>query len=179
MGDWYVGEIRILPYTRGAPLGWQLCDGSMLSISDNEVLFQLLGTTYGGDGQTTFGVPDLRGRVPVHQGAGRGLTPRSIGEMSGNESVTLTAQQMASHAHCMLASTNVGTSSEPSMLVLAGVPSSVNDPFYATSPAGAPTAPFPPTTVQFTGGNQPHDNTAPTLTLQYCIATVGIYPTQP
>jgi microcystin-dependent protein len=179
MSDWYVGEIRILAYSRGAPSGWQLCDGSLLSISEYEVLYQLLGTTYGGDGQTSFGVPDLRGRVPVHQGNGRGLTPRPIGQLSGDESITLTTQQMGSHAHVLLASTDVGTSLAPSKFMLAAVPSSVNEPFYATSPAGAATAPFPATTVQVAGGNQPHDNTAPTLTLQYCIATVGVYPIQP
>jgi microcystin-dependent protein len=179
MGDWYAGEIRILPYVRGAPSGWQICDGSLLPINDYEVLFQLVGTTYGGDGQTTFGVPDLRGRVPVHQGSGRGMTPRAPGEVGGYESVTLSAQQMASHAHVLLASTEIGSSVAPAKFVLAAVPPSVNEQFYATSPAGATAVPFPPATVQLSGGNQPHDNTAPTLTLQYCIATAGIYPTPP
>ncbi|RZM33830.1 MAG: phage tail protein [Sphingomonas sp.] len=154
MSDWYIGEIRILPYSRGAPLGWQLCDGSLLAISEYDVLFVLLGNTYGGDGQTTFAVPDLRGRAPVHQGTGRGLTT------------------------IMQASTDVGTSVAPSQFVLAAVPPGLNDQFYAASPAGVTTVPFPISMVRPSGGNQPHDNTAPTLTLQYCIATTGIFPTQ-
>jgi len=179
MSEWYVGEIRILPYVRGAPSGWQICDGSLLSISNFEVLYQLLGTTYGGDGQTTFGVPDLRGRVPVHQGNGRGLTPRSPGQLSGDDAVTLTSQQMASHAHFLLASTDAGTSAAPAKFVLAALPSGGTEQFYAPTLEGATIAPFPTSTVAPAGGNQPHDNTAPTMTLQYCIATVGVYPTPP
>lgn len=179
MSECYVGEIRILPYARGAPSGWQICDGSLLSISDYEVLFQLVGTTYGGDGQTTFAVPDLRGRVPVHQGTGRGLSPRSLGLVSGDESVTLTLQQMSPHVHFMLASTDAGTSITPTNLVLAAVPTSVGEQFYTPSITGATAAQFPTSAVRPAGGNQPHDNTAPTLTLQYCIATLGIYPNQP
>ncbi len=178
MSDWFAGEIRILPYSRGAPLGWQACDGSLLSISEYELLFVLIGTNYGGDGQTTFGVPDLRGRVPVHQGTGRGLTTRSLGEMSGSDAVTLTVPQMARHAHVMLASTDVGTSATPSQFVLATVPASLDDQFYATAPAGVTSVPFPTSMVRPSGGNQAHDNTAPTLSLQYCIATVGIFPPQ-
>jgi microcystin-dependent protein len=178
MSSCFVGEIRILPYPRGAPSGWQACDGSLLSISEYEVLYQLIGTTYGGDGQMTFAVPDLRGRVPLHQGTGRGLTPRVIGERAGDESVTLTTLQMGQHAHFMLASTAVGTSVAPANMVLAAVPPAVGDAFYATSPGGAATVPFPPATVQIAGGSQPHDNTAPTLTVHYCIATNGVYPTQ-
>ncbi len=178
MSDWYIGEIRILPYSRGAPLGWQLCDGSLLAISEYDVLFVLLGNTYGGDGQTTFAVPDLRGRAPVHQGTGRGLTTRPLGELAGTETVTLLVSQMAQHAHFMQASTDVGTSVAPSQFVLAAVPPGLNDQFYAASPAGVTTVPFPISMVRPSGGNQPHDNTAPTLTLQYCIATTGIFPTQ-
>lgn len=178
MSECYVGEIRILPYARGAPSGWQVCNGSLLAISEYEVLYTLLGTTYGGDGQMTFGVPDLRGRVPLHQGTGPGLTPRTIGEMSGTESVTLTVQQMASHGHFMLASTDPGTALTPTNAVLAAVPTSVAEQFYTPSIAGATAATFPASAVRPAGGNQPHDNTAPTLTLQYCIATFGIYPTQ-
>ncbi|TXC72644.1 phage tail protein [Sphingomonas ginsenosidivorax] len=178
MSDWFVGEIRILPYSRGAPLGWQRCDGSLLTISENEVLFILIGTIYGGDGQITFGVPDLRGRVPVHQGTGRGLTTRTLGELGGFDSVTLTVPEMARHAHAMMASTDVGTASAPADLVLATVPAAADDQFYATAPAGVTTVPFPTSMVRLSGGNQAHDNTAPTLSLQYCIATVGVFPTQ-
>jgi microcystin-dependent protein len=178
MSDQFVGEIRILPYSRGAPFGWQRCDGSLLAISDNEVLFIVIGTTYGGDGQITFRVPDLRGRVPIHQGTGRSLTTRTLGEMNGADSVTLTVTQMAGHAHVMMASTDVGTASAPTDLVLATVPAAADDQFYATAPAGVTTVPFPTTMIRPSGGNLPHDNTAPTLSLEYCIATIGVFPTQ-
>jgi microcystin-dependent protein len=180
MSECYLGEIRILPYSRGAPSGWQVCDGSLLSTSDYDLLFNLIGTTYGGDGQATFAVPDLRGRVPIHQGpGGRGVSPRPIGQVSGDESITLTVQQMSPHAHFMLASTDVGTSITPTNFVLAAVPASVGEQFYTPSIAGATATPFPASAVRPAGGNQPHDNTAPTLTLQYCIAFLGIYPNQP
>lgn len=179
MSDCYIGEIRILPYMRGAPTGWQVCDGSLLQISGNEALFQLLGTTYGGDGQTNFGVPDLRARVPVHQGQGTGLSARSLGQLAGDDSVTLNSQQMGQHGHFMLASTAAATSADPSKMVLAAVPTSLGETFYASDPGQAQTVNFPATMVQPSGGGQPHDNTAPTQTLQYCIATQGIFPTQP
>lgn len=173
----YIGEIRIFPYSRGAPEGWQACDGSLLSINEFEMLYQLFGTTYGGDGTATFGVPDLRGRVPVHQGTGTGLSPRPLGSIAGEETVTLTTQQMAPHAHTMLASTTPGIASSPANTVLAAVPATLNEGFYATSMNNP--SPFPNTTLQPVGGGGGHDNTAPTLTLLYCIATMGIYPSQP
>ena len=178
MSSSFIGEIRILPYMRGAPSGWQICDGSLLQISGNETLFQLLGVTYGGDGQTNFGVPDLRARVPVHQGQGAGLSPRNLGQVAGDDTVTLNTQQMGQHNHFLMASTADATSASPGAMVLAAVPSSLGDSFYATAPAQAPTVGFPATMVIPTGGNQPHDNTAPTQAMQYCIATDGIYPVQ-
>jgi len=178
MSECYIGEIRLLPYMRGAPSGWQICDGSLLPISQYETLYTLLGTVYGGDGQQTFGVPDLRSRVPIHQGSGRGLTPHSLGEISGTESVTLMTQQMGPHAHTPLASTLPATSNSPSGNVLAAVPAALNDTFYNTAVAQSSPVIFPPTTLQPGGGSQAHDNTAPTLTMQYCIATVGIWPAQ-
>ena len=179
MGDCFIGEIRLLPYLRGAPSGWQICDGSLLQISGNEAMYQLLGTTYGGDGQSNFGVPDLRDRVPVHQGPGRGLTPRSLGQFGGSDSVTLNSQQMGPHGHFMLASTTAATSASPDKMVLAAVPTSLSEVFYANVGSQTSSAPFPTTMVQPSRRSQPHDNTAPTLTLQYCIATDGIYPTPP
>lgn len=178
MSESYVGEIRILPYMRGAPNAWQVCDGSLLSIAEYQTLFMLLGTTYGGDGQATFAVPDLRSRVPVHQGSGRGLTPRSLGEVAGSETVTLTMQQMGQHAHTMLASTTAATSASPANNVLAAVAGAVNEVFYATSPAPNEGVAFPATMVMAAGSSQPHDNTAPALTMQYCISLYGIYPPQ-
>lgn len=174
----YVGEIRILPYSHGAPVEWQICNGSLLSIADYEVLFSLIGTTYGGDGQTTFAVPDLRSRVPVHQGTGRGLTARALGEMAGTETVTLLAAQMAPHTHAMVASTIAGTSANPADTVLAAIAGVVEEVLYATAPTPAEAVAFPATMVMMAGHNQPHDNTAPTLTLQYCIALSGLFPIQ-
>ena len=179
MSECYVGEIRLLPYQRGAPSGWQICDGTLLSIAEYEVLYTLLGTTYGGDGQNTFGVPDLRGRVPVHQGPGPGLTQRILGETAGEESVTLNSQQMGAHTHTPLASTAPATGSSPAGNVLAAVPAALNTAFYNPNPAESTPVAFPVTMLQPDGGSQAHDNTAPTLTLQYCIATMGIYPAQP
>lgn len=179
MSEAYVGEIRILPYVRGAPNGWQVCDGSLLSIAEYETLFMLLGTTYGGDGQATFAVPDLRSRVPIHQGSGRGLTPHSLGEVAGSETVSLTMQQMGQHGHTMLASTAAGTSASPANTVLAAAAGVANEVFYAPSPAPNEGIDFPTTMVMAAGSSQPHDNTAPTLTMQYCISLYGIYPSQP
>lgn len=178
MSECYVGEIRLLPYVRGAPSGWQICDGSLLSIAEYEVLYTLIGTTYGGDGQQTFAVPDLRGRVPVHQGTGRGLSTRMLGELAGEESLTLISTQMGPHAHMPLASTSEATSNMPAGNVLAAVPAALNDTFYNSNTAQATPVLFPPTTLQLGGGSQAHDNTAPTQTLQYCIAWVGVFPTQ-
>ncbi|RYG86183.1 MAG: phage tail protein [Alphaproteobacteria bacterium] len=175
MSQPYVGEIRILPYSRGAPRGWQMCDGSLLQISQYEVLFNLIGTTYGGDGQSTFGVPDLRGRVPIHQGTGRGLSSYALGQMAGTEEVTLTTQQMPAHNHLVIASSEAGSSSSPTANVLATVAS---EPFYVDMATGGTAYPLPPATLTAAGGNVPHDNTAPTLTLNYCIAWAGIYPSQ-
>ena len=179
MSDCYIGEIRLLPYLRGAPEGWQACDGSLLSIANYATLYQLLGTVYGGDGQQTFGVPDLRSRVPVHQGAGRNLTPRSLGEVGGNESITLMSMQMGAHSHVPLASTTAATSNMPTGNLLAALPSTLNTGYYNPNPAQATPVTFPATMLQPAGQSQPHDNTAPTLTLQYCIAWTGIWPAQP
>ena len=174
----YIGEIRILPYSRGAPVDWQTCDGSLLSIADYEALFLVIGTTYGGDGQSTFAVPDLRGRVPVHQGTGRGLTSRTMGEVSGTETVTLLTAQMAPHTHAMLASTMTGTRASPANAVLAAIAGVAEEVLYATAPVPTDAVAFPATMVMTAGTNTPHDNTAPTLTLQYCIALSGLFPPQ-
>lgn len=174
----YIGEIRMLPYMRGAPQGWQVCDGSILPISEYETLYTLLGTTYGGDGNTTFGVPDLRGRVPVHQGTGRQTTPVTLGQIGGSESVTLNTGQIGQHVHLMLASSNPGSSTTPAGAVLATVPAAVNENFYATAPSQQESAVFPASMLQPGGGGQPHDNTAPTLTVQYCISLEGLWPAQ-
>lgn len=175
MSEPYVGEIRLYPYGRGAPVNWQLCDGSLLSIASYDVLYSLLGTSYGGDGVTTFAVPDLRGRVPIHQGTGPGLSSYPLGQVGGTETVTLTTQQMPAHNHIALASTAPGNAATAGGNLLATV---ANEPLYVPSDPGGTPYPLPATTVGVAGQSQPHDNTAPTLTLNYCIALYGIYPSQ-
>ncbi|MES2987574.1 MAG: tail fiber protein [Pseudomonadota bacterium] len=176
MSQPYVGEIRLLPYGRGAPSGWLPCNGSLESISEYEVLFTLIGTTYGGDGQTTFQLPDMRGRIPIHQGTGAGLSPYSLGQVSGSEGVTLTVAQMGSHFHLATASLAPATSNTPTgNIPAAGI---IGEPFYDSQPSSGTTSNLAPNAVSMTGVGLPHDNMGPTLGLQYCIATVGIFPTQ-
>jgi microcystin-dependent protein len=175
MTEPYLGEIRIFSYARGAPLGWQLCDGSLLPISQYDALFALISNIYGGDGQTTFAVPDLRGRLPIHQGqgSGGGLSNYSLGQIGGSETVTLTVDQMAAHSHLVVASTAAGTTNSPAGKVPATV---ANEPFYATIDASAKPYALPAATIGTAGGNAGHENSGPTLTLNYCIAWQGIFP---
>lgn len=172
----YVGEIRMFAFQR-VPSGWAACDGSLLGISGNEALYTLLGTTYGGDGQTSFGLPDLRSRVPLHQGQGNGLTPRVLGQRSGTETVTLTTQQMPAHTHPVYATTNAANAATPANSVVPGTLSST-DTMYATNVSGTFSFNTAAGAVGVQGGSSPHDNTMPTLTLAYCIATVGLFPSQ-
>lgn len=169
----YVGEIRMFGFGR-TPNGWQACDGSLLSIAQYDVLFVLIGTTYGGDGQTTFAVPDLRGRTPLHQGQGPGLSNYIIGQSAGSETVTVTSPQMPAHSHTATATSAASTSLTPGTSFLPGAVS--GDTFYASDITGATAIPMLPSTA--TNGSQPHDNTMPTLTVQYCIAWTGIFPSQ-
>ncbi|RUL63398.1 phage tail protein [Dyella dinghuensis] len=170
----FVGEIRLFSFTF-APVGWQLCDGSLLSISSNEVLYTLLGTTYGGDGVSTFAVPDLRGRVPVHQGTGNGLTPRVIGQIAGTESVTILNAQMPAHTHPFIAATSIATLNAPAATAeLGGLGA---DTMYSATSAATIVSPASATVSQI-GGNLPHDNLMPTLTASFCIALSGIFPSQ-
>ncbi len=167
MSTAYVGEIRIFAGNYG-PAGWRVCDGALLPISGNEALFSLIGTTYGGDGEATFAVPDLRGRLPV--GQGNGLT---MGETGGVEQVTLTSQQIASHGHGWLGSAEASDGgTNPSGNVLARTP--------ATDVYTADVVPVPlsPQMVSESGGGQPHDNIQPYTCLNFIIALFGIYPTQ-
>lgn len=170
MSDPYIGEIRMFG-GNFAPEGWQLCDGSTLAISDYEALYTLLGTTYGGDGQTSFKVPDLRGRWPVHQGSLAGVsTP--LGQVAGNESVTLLPTQMPSHTHAFKATASAATTANPAGGTLAQTtPASLyldDDP--GVSLAGQ--------ALGITGGGQPHENRSPYLAVNFIISLYGIYPTQ-
>ncbi len=165
MGSPYVGEIRIFA-GNFAPAGWMFCDGSILAISENSTLFNLIGTTYGGDGQTTFALPDLRGRVPVHQGSGW-----VIGQMGGVETVTLTTAQLPAHSHAPQASSSNGDSSDPSGHVWARSPATrqyVADPPNAAMAAGA---------LSEAGGSLPHDNMLPFVAVSFIISLFGIFPT--
>lgn len=174
--DSFVGEIRLLPYTF-APQGWQDCDGSLLSISENETLFALIGTTFGGDGQSTFGVPDLRGRLPVHVGTGTGLGTYSLGQMAGTETVTLNSAQMPAHTHAAMATNAIASTGTPSGNVELGAIN--NDTMYTSDITGLTPYLAVPTMIGSTGGNQAHDNTMPTLAMRFCIALNGIWPSQP
>jgi microcystin-dependent protein len=177
MSEPYIGEIRMFSFgSRGAPNGWQACDGSLLPISQYDVLFALIGTTYGGDGQTTFGVPDLRGRLPIHQGTGPGLSNYVIGQMAGTETATVLPTQMPAHTHTLVATTGAASSLTPGSTLLPGAVS--GDSFYVSDVAAATQVPMSTQSISLAGGSQPHENTMPTLTVQYCIAWSGIFPSQ-
>jgi microcystin-dependent protein len=171
----YVGEIRMFGFSR-VPEGWLPCNGTLHSIAQYEVLFTLIGTTYGGDGQVTFATPSLAGRVPIHQGAGPNLSRYVMGQMAGSEGVTLLSMQMPQHNHPMSATQStanvksVGTTVELGALT--------NDTMYATDITDATPYISAPQSTQMAGGNSAHDNTMPTLTVQFCIAWAGIYPSQ-
>jgi microcystin-dependent protein len=171
----YVGEVRLFPYTF-APNGWFDCDGRLLSIAEYETLFTLLGTTYGGDGVNTFALPNLSGRVPIHQGTGLGLGTYVLGQMDGTEQVTLTSNQLPAHTHAFYAADSAASSAGPANNLQLGSVS--GDTLYTNSIAGIPSGNLAPTAVSSQGGNQPHDNTMPSLVARFCIAWAGVFPTQ-
>ena len=169
MGQPYVGEIRAVGFNF-APVGWVLCNGALLSIAEYDVLYVLLGTTYGGDGVTTFGIPDLRGRTPIHQGTGGGGT-YVLGQLSGTESVTLMPPTMAAHTHPIAAQGAGGNASSPAGGFFAGSLAGQYAPVAnGTSATGAITG--------FQGGNLPHYNLQPYLGVNYIISLFGIFPSQ-
>jgi microcystin-dependent protein len=169
MAQPYVGEIRLFAGDF-APVGWQLCDGSSLPIAGNEALFQLIGTTYGGDGETAFDVPDLRGRAALHMGTAFDGTTYAIGQRAGTEQETLTTQQIPSHLHTFAASTAPGSASSPKNGVIASAPG------VAMFIRDAPGAALPAALVSPAGGSQPHDNRMPSLAMTYIISLFGIFP---
>lgn len=174
MSEPYIGEVRLVGFNF-APVGWAFCQGQLLSIAENAALFQLLGTTYGGDGQTTFALPDLQGRAPIHAGTGPGLSTRIQGQVLGTESVTLTSNQMPVHNHLAMAQNGNGTSSSPQNSTWAA--SSQGDTLYKTAPPATPVT-LNPQVLPIVGGNQPHENIEPLLVMNYIIALVGIFPSQ-
>lgn len=173
MGQPYIGEIRMFA-GNFAPVGWMFCHGQTLPISENEVLFNLIGTTYGGDGQETFQLPNLQSRLPIHMGTGPSGTTYQMGEMAGTEQETLTVQQIPVHTHPLLAASTLATDGNPGNRVVA-----------ETGTAGGfsyieDTAPNPmaANSISAAGGSQPHENTQPFLCINFIISLFGIFPSQ-
>lgn len=169
MADPFVAEIRIFPFNF-APRGWAFCSGQIMPISQNTALFSLLGTTYGGNGSSTFALPDLQGRTPMQPGDGPGLSTHHLGEMGGSETVTLLESEMPAHSHSLNASVRDGISTNPSAEKLAvGV---------GVGMYGAPTGlePMSVSMLPTAGGHLPHNNMQPYLTLNFCIALQGVFP---
>jgi len=170
VSDQYLGEIRMFGFNF-APQGWAFCNGQILPISQNTALFSLLGTTYGGNGTSTFGLPNLQGRVAIHQGQGLGLSPYDLGQVGGTETVTLTQNQMPQHNHSVNASSAPGTGGRPGGAVLARAP----DDVYAASSDGTTML---ANMVGTAGGSQPHSNIQPYVVVTFCIALQGIFPSR-
>ena len=184
MAEPFLGEIRMVGWNFAAR-GWALCNGQLLPISQNQALFSLLGTYYGGDGVTTFALPNLQSRVPIHQGTGRGLSPYTIGESSGSEAVTLLITEIPQHNHLVSVSNQSGSVADPTNALLAqGNSGSVRAPvavsnYIATSSGGvSPTGTLAPATITLTGGSQPHSNIQPFLCVNFIIALEGIFPSR-
>lgn len=169
MASPYLGEIRMSGFSF-PPVGWELCNGKLLSIAENDALFALLGTTYGGDGVNTFAVPDLRGRMPLGSGTGLGLTTRVVAQAAGTPTETLTTQQMPAHTHNFQASVNPGNRSNGS----GNLPAAARA-HYASAGDGTTLS---PTTVSLAGGNLPHNNMPPYQVINFIICTAGIFPSQ-
>ena len=174
MGQPYVGEIRMFG-GNFAPAGWMFCEGQLLPIAENETLFNLIGTTYGGDGESTFQLPDLRGRLPIHFGSADSGSTYTVGEFGGTEEVTLGIPQIPVHNHALLGSTNAATTNQlgtnvPATMLAAGTSSA-----YGTD---APFGTISPDTVSPVGGSQPHSNFQPYLCVNFIISLFGIFPSQ-
>lgn len=171
MSEPFVGEIRMFA-GNFAPRGWAFCDGQLLAVSQNDALFSLLGTIYGGDGRTTFGLPDVRGRVPIHAGQAPGLSERRLGAKGGAEHVTLTANQIPSHTHAFSASTATGAQTNLENNVLA------ESPQIQMYIEDSPSAALNSASISSVGGSQDHSNIMPYLCVNFIIALFGIYPSR-
>jgi microcystin-dependent protein len=170
MSEPFVGEIKMFA-GNFAPRGFSLCDGQLLSVSQNDALFSLLGTIYGGDGRTTFGLPDMRGRLPIHFGSGPGLSPRNIGWKGGSEEVTLTTPQLPAHSHGFSASTDSADSKNPRDRI----PAMRSEPGYGPA---ASTTTMHSNSLDPTGGGGAHSNLMPFQCVNFIIALIGIYPSR-
>lgn len=179
MSQPFLAQIALFPYNF-APRGWARCQGQLMAISQNTALFSLLGTYYGGDGKSTFGLPDLQGRVPVGTGQGAGLSLYTIGEELGLERVTLLGTEIASHNHSFNATTNSGTvvtaSGNQLADAISGSRTSANLGLIYSSTSNNPNTSLATNALSLTGGNLPHNNIQPYQCLSYCIALQGIYP---
>jgi len=167
----FVAEIRIFPFNF-APRGWAFCDGQLLPLSQNTALFSLLGTTYGGDGKSNFGLPNLQGSAPMHPGQGPGLSLHDLGETGGSDTVGLLESEMPGHSHAWNASNQDATVQSPAGQLTAGGTGGIT--MYAA--ATAPLTPLSDSAIAPAGGDQPHNNLQPYLTLNFCIALQGVYP---
>jgi len=178
MSNNFIGEIRMFG-GNFAIQNWAFCNGQLMNISQNTALFSLIGTTYGGNGIQTFGLPDLRGRIPVGQGQGQGLSNRTIGESSGSESVTLGTNQIPLHSHTFNATADNATLANVAANALPATPTVANARFYAV-PGTNPNIQdqLAPTVVGVSGGSQAHNNIMPSLCLTFIIALTGIYPSR-
>lgn len=172
MGSPFVGEIRMFA-GNFAPQGWAFCSGQLVPISENDALFQLIGMTYGGDGQQTFGLPDLQGRLPIHMGTGGGGT-YVIGQKAGVEQVPLTTNQLPIHNHALLGTKNLASTTAPQGNVPAAA-SVANVSAYGTD---QPTTTVSPSSIGSAGGSQPHNNLQPYLCVDFIISLFGIFPSQ-
>ena len=169
MSSPYLGEIRIFSFNF-PPKGWALCNGQLLAINQNQALFAILGTTYGGNGQTNFSLPNLQSRTPRHYGSGPGLSTVTLGEQAGSEAVTLLSTQLPAHTHTVQLSTGTANQVSPKNNVWANSGS--------LSYAPSPNATMSPGAIAAVGSSQPHSNTPPYLVLNFCIALNGIFPSR-
>lgn len=175
MSEAYTGEIRILPYTF-APLDWAWCNGQEVSINQFQALSSIVGTIYGGDGRTTVGLPNLKGRMPLHPGRGPGLSQRQLGRGAGSDAVTLTVTEMPSHSHDVYVDWAAGQSRQPNGGFVAG---DARNPLYKSDPEPATLVQMSPYALAAVGGGQPHVNIQPSLALNFCICLNGEYPMRP
>lgn len=171
MSDPFIGEIRMFG-GNFAPVGWAFCNGQLLAISQNDALFALIGTTYGGDGVSTFGLPDLRGRGPIHQGQGLGLSPYVLGQLAGTESVTVLQSQLPAHTHPAALNNAAGTTNNPQNATWATAPNAQS--YNAAAPDVAMSA----SSITTAGSSVPHDNMPPFLAVSFIICLEGIFPSQ-
>jgi microcystin-dependent protein len=177
MANPFVAEIRIFGFNF-APKGWATCGGQLLPISQNTALFSLLGTTYGGDGKSTFALPNLQGNVALQQGQGPGLSLYDLGEQTGSQTVTLLQTELPSHSHSVNADSGAANSTSPSgnLYKDGQIPGSPAIAIASYNTSTPPTTTLNPATISPAGGGQPHNNMMPTLVLNYCIAMQGVFP---